>query len=97
VAYGIVHRFAGGTQEQYENSLKAVHPDEGASLPEGQTFHIGGATEDGGWIVIALFEDKGSWERFRDEALLPGLQKVPDGLQGLPEETGFEVRKQQSA
>ena len=38
MAYGIVHFFAGGTQEQYEASLAAVHPGDGR-LPEGQIFH----------------------------------------------------------
>jgi hypothetical protein len=27
--FGIVHRFQGGTREQYENALKVVHPDKG--------------------------------------------------------------------
>ena len=34
MAYGIVHQFPGGTQEQYEASIAAVHPSDG-SLPEG--------------------------------------------------------------
>lgn len=29
MAYGIVHYFAGGTQEQYEASIAAVHPGPG--------------------------------------------------------------------
>jgi len=27
MAYGIVHKFAGGTKEQYEASVAAVHPE----------------------------------------------------------------------
>jgi ketosteroid isomerase-like protein len=34
-AYGIVHFFQGGTKEQYEASIAAVHPA-GGGLPEGQ-------------------------------------------------------------
>ena len=34
MAYGVVHKFAGGTKEQYEASIAAVHP-EGGGLPEG--------------------------------------------------------------
>ena len=97
MAYAIVHHFPGGTQEQYENSLKAVHPDGGESLPDGQTLHIAGATDDGGWVIVAIHEDKGSWERFRDDVLGPGLEGAEGGLQGPPEETGFEVGKQQTA
>jgi len=40
--FGVIHRFAGGTQEQYENAIKAVHPNGGKGLPEGQTVHIAG-------------------------------------------------------
>jgi len=41
--YGVVHKFAGGTKEQYEASLAAVHPSDG-SLPDGQRFHAAGPT-----------------------------------------------------
>jgi hypothetical protein len=94
-AYGVVHRFAGGTREQYERSLAQVHPNAGADLPEGQFLHIGGTTDDG-WIVIAVHDSRESWERFRDETLMPGLQAVGDaGFAGPPEETTFEVHKLQ--
>jgi hypothetical protein len=94
-AYGVVHRFAGGTREQYEASLAKVHPNAGADLPEGQFLHIGGTTDDG-WIVIAVHDSRESWERFRDETLMPGLQAVGDtGFAGPPEETTFEVHKLQ--
>ncbi len=39
--YGVVHFFPGGTKEQYEASLAAVHPGEGR-LPDGQIFHAAG-------------------------------------------------------
>lgn len=92
--FGIVHRFPGGTKEQYEAVLAAVHPADG-SLPEGQTYHFAGATADG-WIVIALFDSEASWERFRDESLLPGLLQAGDaGFSGPPEQTTFTVRKVQ--
>ena len=89
-AFGIVHRFKGGTREQYENNIKALHPDGGKALPPGQTLHLAGATDDG-WIIVAVHDSKESWERFRDETLVPGLPKVENGLQGQPDETTFEV------
>jgi hypothetical protein len=52
MAYGIVHQFPGGTQEQYEASIAAVHPSDG-SLPEGQIFHAAGPSADG-WTIIAV-------------------------------------------
>ena len=38
MAFGIVHHFPGGTKENYEASLAAVHPGVD-KLPDGQIFH----------------------------------------------------------
>jgi hypothetical protein len=57
---------------------------------------VTGPTEDG-WIVVAVHESKESWERFRDETLLPGLAQVENGFQGPPEETSFEVDRVHNA
>ena len=90
MAYAIVHRFPGGTQAQYEKMLAAVHPAEGM-LPEGQTFHAGGPTSDG-WMIIAIHDSQASWERFRDETLLPRMQAgVEGGFTRPPEELSMEV------
>jgi hypothetical protein len=88
--YAIVHHFPGGTKEQYEASLAAVHPMDG-SLPDGQIFHAAGPSE-GGWTIVALHESQASWERFRDETLMPKLAAgVPGGFAGPPQETAFPV------
>ncbi|MDQ1374943.1 MAG: hypothetical protein QOJ09_2281, partial [Actinomycetota bacterium] len=89
MAFGIVHRFAGGTKQQYENTVAVVHPDGGKSLPAGQTLHLAGATADG-WIVVAIWDSQGSFETFRDDILVPGLTKTTGGLPGPPDETTFE-------
>ena len=95
MAYGIVHQFAGGTEEQYRASLAAVHPSDG-SLPEGQVLHIAGPS-DTGWVIVAIHESKESWENFRDATLVPRLQAgIDGGFEGPPQETAFEVRNQQS-
>ena len=92
MAYGIVHHFAGGTKEQYEATLAAVHPDRD-SLPEGQTFHAAGAS-GAGWTVVAIHDSKESWERFRDGILMPRMQKgIKGGFTTPPEETTFEVHR----
>lgn len=92
MAYGIVHYFAGGTKEQYEASLAAVHPGEGR-LPDGQIFHAAGPSP-GGWTIIAVHESKESWERFRDRILVPKMQKgIKGGLAGPPRETTIDVYK----
>ena len=91
--FGIVHRFPGGTKNQYEAGLARVHPSDG-SLPEGQTYHAAGPTDDG-WIVIALWDSPASWERFRDETLMPGFEALGEaGLPGPPQQTTFEIHNE---
>lgn len=96
MAYGVVHQFAGGTKEQYEASIAAVHPSDG-SLPAGQTFHAAGPSADG-WTIVAVHDTKQSWERFRDDVLGPRMaQGIEGGFQAPPEEAGFEVENHVTA
>jgi hypothetical protein len=96
MAYAVVHKFAGGTQEQYEASIAAVHPAAGG-LPDGQIFHAAGPSADG-WTIVAVHESLASWERFRDTILLPHMTAgIAGGFTAPPEETGFEVVNQVSA
>ena len=90
MAYGIVHHFPGGTREQYEASLAAVHPARDR-LPEGQIFHAAGASA-GGWTIVAVHESRESWERFCDGILMPRLQQgIAGGFQTPPQETAIDV------
>ena len=89
MAFGVVHTFPGGTKEQYEASVAAVHPAGG--LPEGQVFHAAGPSAEG-WTIIALHDSKESWERFRDGILMPRMaQGIEGGFQAPPSETTFEA------
>ena len=95
MAYGVVHKFAGGTQAQYEASIAAVHPSGG--LPEGQLFHAAGPSA-GGWTIVAIHDSQESWERFRDDILLPRMQAgIEGGFTSPPDETTFEVVNQETA
>ena len=85
MAYAVVHHFPGGTEEEYEASIAAVHPSSG-TLPEGQIFHAAGPS-DGGWTVMAVHDSQASWERFRDE--------IAGGFTSTPQETAFEVHNLQ--
>ncbi len=90
MAYAVVHFFPGGTKEQYEASIGAVHPDR-QTLPKGQIFHAGGPSE-GGWTILAVHESKESWEAFRDGVLLPRFQQgITGGFTSPPQETVFET------
>jgi hypothetical protein len=92
MAYGVVHNFPGGTKEQYEASIAAVHPGPD-QLPDGQIFHAAGPSSDG-WTVIAVHESRESWERFRDGTLLPAMRNgIEGGFASLPEETTVDVYK----
>ena len=94
--FGIIHTFKGGTTEQYDRSIKVVHPNGGKGLPAGQTYHAAGETDDG-LVVVALWDSEASWVKFRDETLLPGLATVKDGLAGPPEEVSFQVHNSVTA
>jgi hypothetical protein len=92
MAFGIVHYFPGGTKEQYEASIAAVHPSRD-SLPKGQIFHAAGPSA-GGWTVVAIHDSKKSWESFRDEILMPRMQKgIKGGFPTPPQETAIDVYK----
>jgi hypothetical protein len=96
MAYGVVHQFAGGTKEQYDASIAAVHPG-GGGLPEGQVFHAAGPSE-GGWTIVAIHDSKESWERFRDDVLMPRMaQGIDGGFTAPPQEVAFEVYNQVTA
>lgn len=88
MAYLITHFYEGGTKEQYEAVVAAAHPEGG--LPPGQTYHAAGPTE-GGWLVAAVWDSKGSCEKFVSETLLPALQNTSGGFAGPPQERNAEV------
>ena len=95
MAYGVVHQFPGGTREQYEASIAAVHPAGG--LPTGQIFHAAGPSADG-WTIVAIHDSQESWEAFRDNILVPRMQEgIDGGFAVQPAETTFSVHNQASA
>ena len=94
MAYAIVHHFPGGTKEQYEASIAAVHPSR-KSLPKGQIFHAAGPSA-GGWTIMVVHDSKESWERFRDGILMPRMQQgIKGGFTTTPQETSFDVHNLQ--
>ena len=96
MAYGIIHHFPGGTRENYEASIAAVHPGDGR-LPDGQLFHAAGPAP-GGWTIMAVHDSKESWERFRDNILMPRLQQgIDGGFPTPPKESTVEVYRMTGA
>jgi hypothetical protein len=94
--YGITNYFKGGTKEQYDATVKAVHPDGGKGLPAGQTYHAAGATDDG-WAVVAIWDSKATWEKFRDGTLVPTLGSLDGALPGPPTEMAFDIHNELTA
>jgi hypothetical protein len=89
MTFGVIHHFPGGTQENYEASIAAVHPATG--LPAGQIFHAAGPSA-GGWTIVAIHESEESWAAFRDGILLPRMQAgIAGGFPTPPAETVFDV------
>ena len=90
MSYCVVHQFKGGTKDQYEASVAAVHPADG-SLPAGQVYHAAGPSADG-WTIVAVHDTKESWETFRDSTLMPRMkQGIAGGFTEPPQESVFEV------
>src|ERR1700734_971184 len=80
MAYLQTHFWKGGTEEQYQSMLKAVHPPE--HLPDGQKAHVAGPTE-GGYLISVVWDSKEHSERFMNGTLLPALP-VEGGFAGAP-------------
>jgi hypothetical protein len=96
MAYGVIHKFAGGTKDQYDAAIAAVHPADG-SLPKGQLYHVAGPSADG-WTIVAVHDSQESWEEFRDGTLMPKMGAGIDGsFEGQPDESTFEVANEQRA
>jgi hypothetical protein len=90
MAYGIIHHFPGGTRENYEASIGAVHPGPG-KLPPHQLFHTSGPVP-GGWTIMAVYDSKANWEAFRDGVLMPRMRAgIKGGFPTPPQETTIEL------
>lgn len=89
MAIALIHYYEGGTQEQYDKTLAAVHP-EGGGLPSGQTHHFAGPTDDG-YKVIAIWDSQESLDTFISDVLQPAFAELEGGFEGPPAEQTFEV------
>lgn len=65
--------------EQYQAARKEINWE--GNVPKGAKFHVSW-TEDDGLHVIDLWDSHADFERFVQERLMPGVQKI--GIQGQP-------------
>jgi hypothetical protein len=63
----------GFNAEIYEAVTGRAMPDD--QLPAGCKLHIAGPVEQG-WRVITVWESRESFDRFREEKLLPAIREV---------------------
>ena len=77
MAVVVVAEFEGGDQGFYERVSGKVMPD--GQLPPGCQAHVAGPTE-GGWRVITVWDSQESFERIRDERLIPAMGEVGGGV-----------------
>jgi hypothetical protein len=87
MAYLITHFWPGGTEDQYEATVAAVHPADG--LPDGQLHHAAGPT-DGGILISTVWESKDQADRFVSETLIASMP-IAGGFEGRPEERAAEI------
>src|SRR4029450_6182587 len=77
--------------------IRAVPPNGVRDLPEGQMSHAAGPSQDG-WTIVAIHDSRESWERFRDNTLMPRLQAgIEGGFASPPQEMTFEAENHQTA
>ena len=88
MAYGVVHHFPGGTKEQYEASVAAVHPGPG-SCPTGRSLHVAGASPSG-WTIIAVHDSR-ELESSATRSWCPGWRRDRGRFPTPPEETTVDV------
>ena len=90
----MTHFYPGGTAEQYDVVLGAVHPD--GLLPAGQLSSAAGPCE-GGWVISAIWESRQAFETFVTDRLMPALSGVEGGFVTAPEEHLAELTLYQTA
>ena len=94
MAFLMTHFYPGGTREQYQAVLHAVHP--GGRLPLGQLSSAVGPSE-GGWLISAVWESRKAYEAFVADLLMPALNGLVGGFETAPEERLAELIIYQSA
>jgi len=67
------------TKEQYQQARKEINWE--GDTPHGAKFHVSWMGQDG-LHVLDLWETKEDFEKFVNDRLMPGVQKI--GIQGQP-------------
>jgi hypothetical protein len=73
MAIALILDFPGGTKKQYDEVVAKMELD--GRLAPGGLFHAAGSYE-GGWRVVDVWEDRETYERFRDAQIVPNATAV---------------------
>jgi len=65
--------------DQYEQARKEINWE--GNVPKGAKFHVAWMAKDG-FHVLDLWESREDFEKFVQERLMPGVQKI--GIEGEP-------------
>ena len=89
MAYGVVHFFRRGprssTRRRSPPFIQSGQAPRGSDLPRRRP-------SAGGWTIIAVHDSQESWERFRDDILLPRMHAgIDGGFANPPEETVVDL------
>ena len=71
MAVGVLLEFPGVTREQYEQLAQDMAL---SGPPEEVIVHVCGATSEGGWRLVDMWESQEAFERFANELLIPRAQ-----------------------
>lgn len=89
MAIGIRIKFAGITQEQFDQVN--VHVDPQSNPPDGLLFHASGPIE-GGWGVIDFWESRAAFDAF-ESRLVQAAKDAGVEMQGPPDIKEFPVHE----
>ncbi len=79
------------TWDDYERVQQAVGDD----APRGLIFHAAGEVDGGRWQSVSIWESEDDFNRFRDERLMPAVQRVlpaPLAEGGPPPSETFDAK-----
>ena len=72
--------------EQYDQARKEINWE--GNTPQGAKFHVAWMGTDG-FHVLDLWDSPEDFQRFTEQRLMPGIQKI--GIQGQPKVEMFEA------
>ena len=90
MAIAVISEVRKGTLDMYDAVNRRLEAD-GLRAQDGHVFHCAGAMEGGGFRVFDVWETRQQFERFREEVLVPTIDKIVGEQSGEPNLTIYEL------